>query len=54
MNLEQYENQFEEVLSGVNEDSPYDSEEYTNFVKLNKVRIRRWRKKANYFLNYKN
>lgn len=44
MNTIEYEKQFQEILDGNNSDYPYDSDEYINYVKLNKARIKRWNK----------
>lgn len=37
MNLLEYENQFEEILSGDNTDYFYDSDDYLNYTALNKA-----------------
>ena len=44
MNLAEYEKQFDDILEGRNNNYPYDSDEYMNYVKMSKARIRRWRK----------
>lgn len=44
MNVNEYEEQFDEILDGKNTAYPYDSDEYINYVKLNKTRIKRWSK----------
>lgn len=44
MNLEEYERQFEDILDGQNQSYPYDNDDYLNYVKMNKARIRRWTK----------
>lgn len=44
MTLAEYEKQFDEILDGHNNSYPYDSPDYLNYVKMNKARIRRWRK----------
>ncbi len=46
MNANQYIAQFEEILQGKNKQSPYDSEAYVNYVKMNQARIKRWTKKG--------
>lgn len=46
MNIGEYEKQFDEILEGKNKQYPYDSDEYINYVKMNQVRIKRWRKKG--------
>lgn len=44
MNVNEYEKQFDEILDGKNTAYPYDNEEYINYVKLNKARMKRWSK----------
>jgi len=44
MNVNEYEKQFDEILDGKNTAYPYDAEEYINYVKLNKARMKRWSK----------
>ncbi len=46
MNLQDYESQFDDILEGRMTTSPYDSEEYLDYVKMNKVRISRWNRKG--------
>jgi len=44
MNVNEYEKQFDEILDGKNTAYPYDTDEYINYVKLNKARMKRWAK----------
>ncbi len=44
MEITTYEKQFDDILDGVNNSYPYDNEDYVNYVKMNKARIRRWNK----------
>ena len=44
MKVAEYEKQFDEILEGQNNSYPYDSDDYLNYVKMSKARIRRWRK----------
>ena len=44
MSITEYEKQFDDILDGSNNAYPYDSEEYINYVKMNKARIKRWNK----------
>ncbi len=42
LSLKEYEDQFKAIIDGENRHSPYDSEDYVDYVKLNSSRIRRW------------
>lgn len=44
MKIIAYDKQFDLILEGKNTAEPYDSEDYINYVKMNKARIKRWRK----------
>jgi hypothetical protein len=44
MNITAYEKQFEDILEGNNTSYPYDSDDYTNYVKMNHRRMKRWDK----------
>jgi hypothetical protein len=46
MELVEYQAQFDAILEGRNTEAPYDSEQYRNYVKMNKVRMKRWDKKG--------
>lgn len=48
MTVQEYQAQFEEILKGENNQPPYDCEEYLNYVKLNRSRIRKWAAKGQY------
>ncbi len=44
MNYKEYQELFDVILNGSFTASPYDSEEYVEYVKLNQARMRRWDK----------
>ena len=44
MTIEEYESQFQEILDKKKTSSPYDSEDYLHYVKMNQSRIKRWKK----------
>ncbi len=44
MKVEAYEQQFQSILDGSNTATPYDSEDFINYVKMNQARIKRWNK----------
>ena len=44
MDFKQYEKQFDEILNDNSPISPYDSDDYLHYVKLNKSRVKRWYK----------
>jgi len=46
MNIEEYKNLFDEILTGKLTTAPYNNKSYLNYVKLNHSRMKRWRKKG--------
>lgn len=46
MNFEEYRSQFEEILSGRIQSTPYDNSDFLEYVKLNHSRMNRWEKKG--------
>ncbi len=42
MNLEQYQQLFEEILASDNPPAPYDNPDYLNYTRLNRQRMNRW------------
>lgn len=46
MNIEEYKNLFNQILTGELTDVPYDNKSYLKYVKLNHSRMKRWTKKG--------
>jgi len=42
ISIKQYDQQFSNILEGIETGYPYDSNAYVNYVKMNQARIKRW------------